>query len=177
MGVESPGFTRRPIGYRRNLLRLGAVMSTEVPLIKLPKLGDCLKAADVVAYVELLQGKQKIWERREVLRYENFAVVEVRLDQIEMLPLDLRNDLAEARLLSGPDDEEIKAECLAPIPESLKQAMRRQAEMYVHTTTPFPPIVLDGDMTLLDGWHRTAAARLRGNETILALVPAGRGVV
>jgi len=44
-------------------------------------------------------------------------------------------------------------------------------DMFKNKQTPFPPIVLDRNLSFIDGGHRHHAALERGDRTILALMP------
>lgn len=42
---------------------------------------------------------------------------------------------------------------------------------YSKLNTSFPPIILNGNTSIIDGWHRAFAAMLRGDKTIYAYIP------
>jgi ribosomal protein S18 acetylase RimI-like enzyme/8-oxo-dGTP pyrophosphatase MutT (NUDIX family) len=48
-----------------------------------------------------------------------------------------------------------------------------EAKLFSYMDTPFPPVILMHDGTVIDGMHRISAAKLRGDKTIRAYVPVG----
>lgn len=61
---------------------------------------------------------------------------------------------------------------VASIPESEWAMCEETAAEYASMRTPFPPVVLTGKLSFVDGGHRHCAAILRRDLTIRAFIPA-----
>jgi hypothetical protein len=53
------------------------------------------------------------------------------------------------------------------------ETMGSVSQEYADMQENFPPIVVDSDLTVIDGYQRVAAAEIRGEDTIRAFVPVG----
>lgn len=75
------------------------------------------------------------------------------------------------------DDDRIEGDYVlvqvpvASIPESEWETNEELAQRFASTKTPFPPVVLDTQLSFIDGGHRHRAAQIRGDSTIRAFVP------
>ena len=86
--------------------------------------------------------------RRKVMRWPAWTLR--RISIMSLKP----EDLAEARRLAAAEGD------------------RETCERYAGTPGDFPPVVADPRGHLIDGYHRVGAAMLRGDESVMAYVPA-----
>ena len=63
---------------------------------------------------------------------------------------------------------------VSAIPESEWEIWQDKVDEYASRPTPFPPVVLDNNLSFIDGGHRHAAAIDRGDKTIMAFLPTRR---
>jgi hypothetical protein len=60
---------------------------------------------------------------------------------------------------------------IAEVPESEWEISDEKAAAYAAMLTPLPPVVLDRNLSFVDGGHRHVAAQLRGASHLAAFVP------